>query len=51
MTSTKAPRRAIGIVRVSETKGTEGERFASPVEQTQRIQDACKRDKLKLIET
>ena len=37
MTSTKAPRKAIGIVRVSETKGREGECFASPVEQPERI--------------
>lgn len=41
-------RRAIGIVRVSQTKGREGERFASPEEQRERIETACARDGLSL---
>src|SRR5690349_9734362 len=48
-TKTKA-RRAIGIVRVSETKGREGDSFVSPVEQEDRIRAACKREGLKLLE-
>lgn len=43
-------RRAIGIVRVSVTKGREGERFASPEDQRDRIQAVCKRDGLALVE-
>ena len=43
-------RKAIGIIRVSETKGREGERFASPTEQEERIRAACERDGLELIE-
>ena len=43
-------RQAIGIVRVSQTKGREGERFASPVEQLDRIHASCRRDGLQLIE-
>jgi DNA invertase Pin-like site-specific DNA recombinase len=42
-------RRAIGIIRVSQTKGREGERFVSPEEQRERIEDACARDGLKLL--
>jgi DNA invertase Pin-like site-specific DNA recombinase len=45
-----ATRRAIGIVRVSQTGGREGERFASPEEQRERIIAACKRDGLQLLE-
>jgi DNA invertase Pin-like site-specific DNA recombinase len=45
-----ASRRAIGIVRVSQTGGREGERFASPEEQRERIEAACKRDGLQLLE-
>src|SRR5262245_3470824 len=49
-TATRQPaRRAIGIIRVSETKGRKGESFASPAEQRERIKDACKRDKLRLV--
>jgi site-specific DNA recombinase len=43
-------RRAIGIIRVSQTKGREGESFASPSEQRERIEAACERDALQLIE-
>lgn len=42
-------RRAIGIVRVSEAKGREGESFASPTEQRERIEAACERDGLELV--
>jgi DNA invertase Pin-like site-specific DNA recombinase len=41
--------RAIGIVRVSQTKGREGESFASPAEQRERIEAACDRDGLRLL--
>jgi site-specific DNA recombinase len=51
MTRSAARRRAIGIVRVSETKGRTGESFASPPEQRERITAACERDNLRLIET
>ncbi len=44
-------RRAIGIVRVSKTAGREGESFASPQEQADRIAAACKRDGIALLET
>jgi site-specific DNA recombinase len=43
-------RRAIGIVRVSRVSGREGESFASPDEQRQRIEAACARDGLKLVQ-
>jgi hypothetical protein len=33
MTTTATPRRAIGIVRVSQVNGPDGESFASPFEQ------------------
>lgn len=49
-TTTKA-RRAIGIVRVSQVNGREGEAFASPGEQRERIAKACERDGLDLTET
>jgi DNA invertase Pin-like site-specific DNA recombinase len=42
-------RRAIGIVRVSQTNGREGDSFASPDEQSDRIRAACKRDGLILL--
>jgi DNA invertase Pin-like site-specific DNA recombinase len=45
-----AKRRAIGIVRVSQVGGREGESFASPGEQLERIKAACKRDGLRLVE-
>src|SRR6185437_3839300 len=44
-------RRAIGIVRVSRTNGREGERFVSPDEQRGRIEAACERDGLTLVDT
>jgi hypothetical protein len=43
-------RRAIGIVRVSQVKGREGESFASPDEQRERIEAACERDGLALVD-
>jgi site-specific DNA recombinase len=43
-------RRAIGIVRVSQVAGREGESFASPGEQFDRIRAACERDGLDLID-
>ncbi len=43
------PRRAIGIVRVSQTNGREGERFVSPREQHERIESVCERDGLALV--
>ena len=42
-------KRAIGIVRVSQVKGREGESFASPSEQHERIEAACERDGLRLL--
>ncbi len=43
-------RRAIGIIRVSQINGRDGESFASPGEQRERIEAACKRDGLKLVQ-
>lgn len=43
-------RRAIGIVRVSSVAGREGDSFASPTEQADRIRQACRRDRLELLE-
>ena len=43
--------RAIGIVRVSQVGGREGDSFASPDEQRDRIQAACERDNLRLLDT
>jgi hypothetical protein len=40
--------RAIGIVRVSQVSGREGDSFASPAEQRERIEVACERDGLTL---
>lgn len=42
-------RRAVGIVRVSNARGREGESFASPEEQRARIEAACERDGLSLV--
>lgn len=47
--SRTATRRAIGIVRVSNTAGRDGESFASPQEQRDRIEAACDRDGLTLL--
>lgn len=44
-------RRALGIVRVSQVGGREGESFASPGEQRDRIAAACERDGLELLRT
>src|SRR3954447_23559634 len=44
-------RRAIGLVRVSQVNGREGESFASPGERQDRIVAACARDGLELVET
>lgn len=43
-------RRAIGIVRVSRVSGRDGESFASPEEQRQRIEAECERDGLDLLD-
>jgi site-specific DNA recombinase len=43
-------KRAVGIVRVSEVKGREGDSFVSPAEQTERIRTACEREKLNLLD-
>jgi DNA invertase Pin-like site-specific DNA recombinase len=43
-------KKAIGIVRVSERKGREGESFASPKQQRDRIEQACERDDLTLLD-
>lgn len=42
------PRKAIGVVRVSQRKGREGERFRSPADQETRIRTACRSEGLKL---
>jgi site-specific DNA recombinase len=43
--------RAIGIVRVSETKGREGDSFHSPDMQRQRIEQECARNGWRLLRT
>jgi DNA invertase Pin-like site-specific DNA recombinase len=45
-----AQRRAIGIIRVSQVNGREGDSFASPGEQRDRIRAACEREKLRLVD-
>ena len=45
-----SPRRAIGIIRVSEVGGRDGDSFTSPEVQAERIRDACQRDGLQLVE-
>lgn len=49
MAAAKKHRRAVGIVRVSQVGGGEGESFASPREQRDRITAACRRDGLRLV--
>ncbi|HEY8764142.1 MAG TPA: hypothetical protein VIM18_08130, partial [Solirubrobacteraceae bacterium] len=49
-TLTTAARRAIGIVRVSETAGREGERFHSPDIQREHIQRDCEQHDLAIAE-
>ncbi|MGO8906614.1 MAG: recombinase family protein [Solirubrobacteraceae bacterium] len=43
-------RRAIGIIRVSQINGRDGDSFASPGEQRERIEVACERDGLQLVD-
>jgi DNA invertase Pin-like site-specific DNA recombinase len=43
-------RRAVGVVRVSHVGGRNGERFVSPSEQRERIESACARDGLELLD-
>ena len=43
-------RRAVGIVRVSRVSGREGESFASPDEQRERIEAECERGGLELLD-
>jgi site-specific DNA recombinase len=43
-------RRAVGIIRVSQVNGRGGESFVSPAEQRERIEAACERDGLQLID-
>jgi DNA invertase Pin-like site-specific DNA recombinase len=47
----QSERRAIGIVRVSQVAGREGESFISPAQQRDQVREACRRDGLSLIET
>jgi hypothetical protein len=42
-------RRAIGIIRVSQKKGREGDSFVSPEDRRDRIRVACERNGLELI--
>jgi site-specific DNA recombinase len=42
--------RAVGIVRVSQVGGREGERFVSPAEQRERIEATCAREGFRLID-
>jgi len=50
-TTTKHPKaRAVGVIRVSKVNGREGERFASPAVQRERIQMACEREGLRLLD-
>src|SRR5215204_5040433 len=51
MAIASATKRAIGIVRVSEVGGRDGDSFVSPSEQRGRIADACERDDVQLLET
>ena len=51
MATATEQRRAIGIVRVSQVNGREGDSFASPQEQRERVEAACQRDDLFLVET
>lgn len=50
MSFATTPKRAIGIVRVSETKGREGESFHSPETQRDRIRVACEANGWQLVE-
>jgi DNA invertase Pin-like site-specific DNA recombinase len=44
------PGKAIGIVRVSQVRGREGDSFASPDDQRSRIEAECKREGLRLAD-
>jgi DNA invertase Pin-like site-specific DNA recombinase len=50
MATTSRKRRAVGVVRVSRVGGREGESFVSPSEQAHRIEEACNRERLRLVE-
>ncbi len=50
-TKSTSVRRAVGIVRVSRVGTRGGEQFVSPSEQRTRVEDACERDGLHLVET
>jgi site-specific DNA recombinase len=50
MATATVERRAIGIVRVSQVDGRGGDSFASPAEQRDRIEAACERDGLRLLD-
>lgn len=43
--------RAIGVVRVSKTKGREGDRFVSPRDQARRIREWCASQDFELVDT
>ena len=48
--ASSSKRRAVGVVRVSRVGERDGESFVSPSEQRERIQSACARDGLRLVE-
>src|SRR5687767_1725525 len=49
-TKSVSQRRAVGVVRVSRVGTRGGERFVSPSEQRERIEAACERDGLELVD-
>jgi DNA invertase Pin-like site-specific DNA recombinase len=49
-TTRASSRRAVGVVRVSRVGDRTGERFVSPGEQRERIEAACERDGLTLVD-
>ncbi len=51
MKAVNQPRRAVGVVRVSERKGREGESFISPGQQRDRIAHVCRHEGLDLVDT
>lgn len=50
-TKRSSSRRAVGVVRVSRVGARSGEQFVSPSEQRNRIEQACARDGLRLVDT
>ena len=50
MTATSSTPRAIGIVRVSQPKGREGESYSTPKDQRERIEQTCAENGWRLIE-